>query len=277
MSLSHPRLWIVATPLGNVDDLSPRAKTILASVDLVLAEDTRRAQRLFQQLHLPKRPMLSFYDHNEEERLAEILARLRKGEDIALISDAGTPLLADPGYRLVRSCRNEGIPVSPIPGPSAPIAALSCAGIPPLPYTFLGFLPRDESGQRRLFSQYPTGTLVFFERSDRLRQSLALAYTILGKRDLAICRELTKVHEEFIVTRLENYAALSPALLGELTVLIGPSEEGLKTSEEDVVRLLKEALASGEKPRACLRSVEQNVSGWTSKELYALLETIKKA
>ncbi|MDE5879381.1 MAG: 16S rRNA (cytidine(1402)-2'-O)-methyltransferase, partial [Desulfovibrio sp.] len=210
MPSTSPRLWIVATPLGNPGDLSPRAREILASADLVLAEDTRRAAELFRRLGLAPRRFVSFYEQNEEERREEALAALRAGAQVALISDAGTPLLADPGYRLVRACRREGLAVSPVPGPSAPVAALSAAGLPPLPFTFLGFLPRDAGPRRALFQAYAKvpGSLVFFERKDRLAQSLALAAAILGPRELAICRELTKTHEEFVLGRLENGAEL---------------------------------------------------------------------
>ena len=126
-------LWIVATPLGNPGDLSPRAREVLAGADLILAEDTRRAGLLCSQCNIPARRFLSFHDHNESERQEEVLRLLRQGQNLALVSDAGTPLLADPGYRLVRACRAEGLPVSPVPGPSAPVTALSAAGIPPLP------------------------------------------------------------------------------------------------------------------------------------------------
>ena len=147
-------LWIVATPLGNPGDLSPRARDVLAGADLILAEDTRRAGLLCSQCNIPARRFLSFHDHNESERQEEVLRLLRQGQNLALVSDAGTPLLADPGYRLVRACRAEGLPVSPVPGPSAPVTALSAAGIPPLPYTFLGGPPEqkeraDEAEARR--------------------------------------------------------------------------------------------------------------------------------
>lgn len=172
----------MATPLGNPGDLSPRAREVLAGADLILAEDTRRAGLLCSQCNIPARRFLSFHDHNESERQEEALRLLRQGQNLALVSDAGTPLLADPGYRLVRACRAEGLPVSPVPGPSAPVTALSAAGIPPLPYTFLGFLPRDAAGRRATLSAFARtpGSLIFFERKDRLRESLAQAAELLG-------------------------------------------------------------------------------------------------
>ena len=171
MPLNANRLWIVATPLGNPGDLSPRAREVLASADLVLAEDTRRTARLLRDCGIEARRLLSFYDHNEAERQEGVLRMLREGQTVALVSDAGTPLLADPGYRLVRACRKEGLTVSPLPGPSAPVTALSAAGIPPLPHSFLGFLPRDAAGRDALFSAFAhvPGALIFFERKDRLK------------------------------------------------------------------------------------------------------------
>ncbi|MBO4300964.1 MAG: 16S rRNA (cytidine(1402)-2'-O)-methyltransferase [Desulfovibrio sp.] len=270
------RLWIVATPIGNPGDFSPRARRILSEVDLVLAEDTRRTARLLRQCSITVRRLLSFHDHNEEERQEHVLKMLRTGSNIALVSDAGTPLMADPGYRLVRSCRAEGLSVSPLPGPSAPVTALSAAGIAPLPYTFLGFLPRDNAGRDALFQIFASvpGTLVFFERKDRLKESLRHAASILGQRDLAICRELTKEHEEFILTRLEAYAELPDDFLGELTVIIGPSEQPIRTPDAQVYLYLKEVMKNAEKPRQIVRQVQEHINGWTGKEIYALLHEL---
>ena len=238
MPLTAPRLWIVATPLGNPGDLSPRARAVLTEADLVLAEDTRRTARLFRDCGIEARRLLSFHDHNETERQEHVLRSLREGQSVALVSDAGTPLLADPGYRLVRACRKEGLPVSPLPGPSAPVAALSAAGLPPLPHSFLGFLPRDASGRDALFAAFAhvPGSLIFFERKDRLKESLARAAKLLGPREAAVCRELTKEHEEFILVRLENSEDLPDDLLGEITVIIGPPEQVSRSPEKDVYK-----------------------------------------
>ena len=273
MPLNANRLWIVATPLGNPGDLSPRAREVLASADLVLAEDTRRTARLLRECGLEVRRLLSFHDHNETERQEGVLRLLREGQNVALVSDAGTPLLADPGYRLVRACRKEGLAVSPLPGPSAPVTALSAAGIPPLPHSFLGFLPRDAAGRDALFSAFAhvPGALIFFERKDRLKESLAQAARILGPRELAVCRELTKEHEEFIVGRLEDSAQLPDELLGEITVVVGPPEHTERTPREEVLLLANEELAQGGKPRQVARRVQDAVRGWSGKEIYALL------
>ncbi|MDO5536175.1 MAG: 16S rRNA (cytidine(1402)-2'-O)-methyltransferase [Desulfovibrionaceae bacterium] len=266
------RLFIVATPIGNRDDFTPRARRVLEGCDLVLAEDTRRLFALTRELGLRVRRAVSFHDHNEREKEPEVLALLGDGASVALVSDAGTPLVADPGFRLVCSCRRLGIPVHPVPGPSAPVTALSAAGIAPLPYTFLGFLPRDSGSRARLFesfSRVPT-TLVFFERKDRLANVLKEALPILGPRQGVVCRELTKVHEEFLPFRLEEAAALPGDLLGEVTVLLGPPESVEKTSEEEVLRLAA-GQGSGLKPRELARVLQSQVSGWSAKELYGLL------
>ena len=273
MPLNANRLWIVATPLGNPGDLSPRAREVLVGADLVLAEDTRRTARLLRECGIEVRRLLSFHDHNETERQEGVLRLLREGQSIALVSDAGTPLLADPGYRLVRACRKEGLAVSPLPGPSAPVAALSAAGIPPLPHSFLGFLPRDAAGRDALFTAFAhvPGALIFFERKDRLKESLAQAARILGPREVAVCRELTKEHEEFIVGRLEESDQLPDELLGEITVVVGPPEHTERTPRAEVLLLANTELAQGGKPRQVARRVQDAVRGWSGKEIYALL------
>lgn len=268
------RLWIVATPLGNPGDLSPRARDILERADLVLAEDTRRAAELFRRCGLSGRAFVSFFEQNEEQRREQALTVLRNGGSVALISDAGTPLLADPGYRLVRACRKAGLAVSPVPGPCAPVAALSAAGLPPLPFAFLGFLPRDRAGREAIFRAYAStpGSLVFFERKDRLDESLALAAPILGARDLAICRELTKPHEDFIFGRLDALDALPREYRGEITVIIGPpAGPEPRVSRAEAENLLRAALKAGHRPREAARLVRGQAAGWSAKELYALI------
>lgn len=271
-------LWIVAAPLGNPDDLSPRARSVLAEADLILAEDTRRAKRLLAGVGIAPKRMLSFFEHNENERRKETLAALENGESVALISDAGTPLLADPGYRLVRECRRLGIKVSPVPGPSAITAALSAAGIAPIPFTFLGFLPRSVSSRRELFETCKSvpGSLVFFERKDRLAESLDLAAQILGEREAAICRELTKTHEEFIISQLSEAASRASGLSGEITAIIGPAAEMAKSGHDEAEKALLAALSSGLKPRDAARETRKIVRGWNVSELYSLIQSLKQ-
>lgn len=272
------RLWVVATPLGNPGDLSPRAREVLAEADLLLAEDTRRAGLLFQRLGIPSKGFLSLFEHNEEARIDAVLAALDRGESVALFSDAGTPLLSDPGFRLVRACLEAGHRVAPVPGPSAPLAALSACGLPPQPFVFLGFLPRKDGDIRRFLEPYAAlpATLVFFERKTRLAKALALAAQVLGPRECCVCRELTKEHEEFLRGRLDDLAFLPDELLGEITVVIGPPEEQAKASEADLLNVLRQELKTGGKPKDVARRAAARVAGWSAKEAYELLAGLNR-
>lgn len=268
------KLWVVATPLGNVDDLSPRARGILMDADLILAEDTRRAGLLFKRLELERHGrLLSFFEHNEDKRLPKVLKALEDGLHVALISDAGTPLLSDPGFTLVRACRDEGYPVSPVPGPSAPVVALSASGLPPLPYTFLGFMPRKKSHTEKLLAAHrDTGaTLILFERKSRLKGTLEIAHGILGDREFCVARELTKEYEEFLRGNLGSLGAIDLDVRGELTVIIGPGGEPGEASEDDLAVIIEEEKEAGGKPKEIARRVAERVSGWTAKEVYALM------
>jgi len=265
-------VWIVATPLGNARDLSPRAAEVLGAAGVVLAEDTRRTGLLLKTLDITANRLVSFHEHNEEDRLPQVLAWLAAGEDVALVSDAGTPLLADPGYRLVRAAREAGYTVHPVPGPSAILAALSAAGLAPYPFSFLGFPPRAPSEARELFVRFgATGaSLVFFERKNRLADTLAVALDALSDRDCVICRELTKTFEEFLPGRLSDFAGRDLELLGEVTVVVGPGE-ARRSGEAEVLAVLAEEAALGGKPKDVARRAVSRLSGWTAKELYAMV------
>lgn len=270
MSSSSGILWIVATPLGNPGDLSPRARQVLTEADGVLAEDTRRAGLLFSRWGLAAPHFTSFHEHNESERHDGVLALLRQGRNLALISDAGTPLLSDPGFRLVRACREEGIRVSPVPGPFAPATALCACGLAPQPFVFLGFAPRKKGERESFFAPFAAlaASLVFFERRDRLPATLAVAGKVLGQREICIARELTKTHEEFIFLNLDEAAELSQDLLGEITVVIGPPLAGARTSEAELERIAAEERKAGGGARETARRVKERVRGWSGKEIY---------
>jgi 16S rRNA (cytidine1402-2'-O)-methyltransferase len=231
------KLLVVATPIGNLDDLSPRARAALAGADLVACEDTRRTGLLLHHLGI-SRPLVSLHEHNERQRLPRLLAELEAGSTIALASDAGTPLLSDPGFLLVRGAVARGIPVEPVPGPSALLAALVASGLPPYPFTFGGF-PPPRAGRRRAFYRRLGGlghTLVVYESPHRLLASLADALAELGDRPAAAARELTKLHEEILRGRLsEIHARLAerPALKGEFTLVIGGAVEGAEAGEAE--------------------------------------------
>ena len=272
------KLWIVATPLGNPGDLSPRAREILASVDFVLAEDTRRSGILLSSCGIAAKRFISLHDHNEKAKLTAILAELQTGAMAALISDAGTPLISDPGYQLVKACREADIAVSPLPGPSAPLAALSASGLPPLPFIFLGFPPRSKGDIRNFFMPYAglNTTIIFFERKDRLADTLALAHELLGERLGCIAREMTKTFEEFIPFSLDagiKDMFKGRELLGEITVVLGPPKTPLLTSVADVLAIIQEQkeVFPEEKPRTIARRVQKLASGWTVDAVYDLL------
>lgn len=219
------RLLVVATPIGNLDDLSPRARRAFEEADRVACEDTRRTGLLLANLGI-KRPLISLHEHNERRRLPRLLEALEQGETIALVSDAGTPLVSDPGYLLVREAVEKGVRVEPIPGPSALLAALVASALPPHPFTFCGF-PPPKGGKRRTFYERFAGldhTLVVFESPHRLLASLEDAVAVLGDRQAVVARELTKLHEEVIRGRLSEILETlgeRPAIKGEIVLVIG--------------------------------------------------------
>jgi 16S rRNA (cytidine1402-2'-O)-methyltransferase len=219
------RLLVVATPIGNLDDLSPRARRAFEEAALVACEDTRRTGLLLARLGI-KRPLVSLHEHNERQRLPRLLAALEGGETVALASDAGTPLVSDPGYLLVREAVARGLRVEPIPGPSALLAALVVSGLPPHPFTFCGF-PPPKGGRRRSFYERFAAlghTLVVYESPHRLAASLADALAVLGDRPAAVARELTKLHEEVLRGSLSELLAeieARPSLKGEFVLVIG--------------------------------------------------------
>lgn len=214
-------LYVVATPIGNLEDVTLRALRTLKEVDLIAAEDTRRTAKLLTHYQI-RRPVISLREHNEVRETPRLLARLERGESIALVSDAGTPGISDPGARLVRSARERNIPVTPIPGPSAIAAAISASGFPADEFVFLGFPPRAGEARREWFArlQDENRTTVFFESPHRIRQTLTEALTLLGKRPILVARELTKLHEEWVESPIIA-SELKDA--GEFTLIVSPS------------------------------------------------------
>lgn len=223
--MSQGTLFVVATPIGNLDDLSPRARQAFERADRVACEDTRHTGKLLAGLGLD-RPLISLHEHNERRRVPGLLAALERGETITVASDAGTPLLSDPGFVLVREAAAAGHRVVPIPGPSAVLAALVASALPPYPFTFAGFLP-PKSGKRRRFYAGLAGlghTLVVFESPHRILASLEDARAELGDRPAALCRELTKLHEETLrgtLGSLGEELSGRAAIRGELVLVIG--------------------------------------------------------
>ena len=224
-----PGLYVVATPIGNARDVTLRALDVLAGVDLIAAEDTRVTAKLLA-IFAISRPLAAYNDHNAPAERPKLLAKLRQGARVALVSDAGTPLVSDPGFKLVREAIAEQIAVHVLPGASAPLAALSLAGLPTDRFLFAGFLPAKSAERRTSLAELKgvRATLVFFESPQRLAGSLADLADVLGLRPAAVTRELTKLHEEIrrgdLPGLAQHYAAAEPPK-GEITVVVGPPEE----------------------------------------------------
>lgn len=229
-------LYVVATPIGNAEDLAPRALRVLGEVALIACEDTRRTGRLLA-AHAIRTPTVSYFEHNEERRTPELVARLRAGDAIALVSDAGTPAISDPGYRLVRAALDAGIRVVAVPGPSAVIAALSIAGLPTDRFVFEGFLAARGGSRRQAFERLrgERRTMVFYEAARRLAETLAELEEAFGsERPAVVLRELTKLHEE---TRRGTLAELAAHFrraeaLGEVTIVVAGREQPEREAEQ---------------------------------------------
>lgn len=220
-------LYLVPTPVGNLEDITRRAERILAEADLVLAEDTRHTGRLLQHLGL-KRPLLSYHDQNERGRMDRILALLGEGQRIALVSDAGSPVLSDPGFPLVREAIARGARVEALPGPTALVPALTASGLPPHPFRFVGFLPRTEPKRRRLFEALrdDEATLVAYESPHRIRRALADALAVLGPRPACVAREISKMHETYHRgTLAELPQCLPDQPVGEMVLVIAGAQK----------------------------------------------------
>jgi 16S rRNA (cytidine1402-2'-O)-methyltransferase len=276
-------LYIVSTPIGNLEDVTARAARILGEVEAVLAEDTRRTGILLRHLGLST-PTLSLHAHNERAREARVLERLEAGAALALVSDAGTPLVSDPGERLVEAVREAGHQVVPIPGPSAVMAALVASGLPAVPFAFLGFSPR-KGRERSAFLERVRGaeeTVVLFESPERVARLLEeLAEGGDGDREVAVARELTKLHEEVrrgTVASLARYYREHPPR-GEVTLVVAPSGSGQEAAaseaeeqvDEAAIQALGEALlAQGMSPSRAAREVARRL-GVRKNQAYALL------
>jgi 16S rRNA (cytidine1402-2'-O)-methyltransferase len=266
-------LFLVALPIGNPDDITLRALATLRAVSLVAAEDTRHFATLARHHGIEARTV-SYHDHNEESRTRELLDRLRSGDDIALVSDAGTPLVSDPGYRLVRGAIDGGLSVTSLPGPSAVTTALAASGLPPHPFRFVGFLPRTTAARRAALAAMASdgATLVAFEAPRRLADALRDALAMLGDRPACLARNLTKPHERFqrgalsvLIARLEEEGEVR----GECTLVIGGAEaKATATADaEDDARLLLD----GGAPARVVQELLVSRHGLARREAYALV------
>ncbi|WP_346763742.1 16S rRNA (cytidine(1402)-2'-O)-methyltransferase [Wenzhouxiangella sp. XN24] len=276
MAKTPGTLWIVATPIGNLEDLSPRAQRVLDEADLVLCEDTRHSGRLLAAFGLRAR-LAAVHEHNEEQVTPELVARLLAGEMMALISDAGTPLLSDPGFRLVRAAAEAGVTVSPVPGPSAVLAALSVAGLPTDRFVFEGFLPARQAARRARLDALSeeSRTLVLFEAGNRVGALLSDAATALGpERRATVARELTKLHETLYRGTLDELAtrlAADPdAHRGEVVVVVaGCAPAAAREGDEALLGRLLPALLEELPPSRAVR-IAAKLSGVPRRRAYEI-------
>ncbi len=271
-------LYVVATPIGNRGDLSTRAREVLSHVALVAAEDTRHTSRLFSNL-INKPSLVSYHEHNETRRTGQLLRRLEVGDDVALVSDAGTPLVSDPGYRLVRAAREAGFRVSPVPGPCAAIAALSVSGLPTDRFLFVGFPPARAGQREKQFGELAasSATLVFYEAPHRIESLLTELQTHFGPdRDTCLARELTKAFETLYYGTLAEVAAQvnadSCGKRGEMVLIVGGAQES-QTDDASLVDMLEVLLE--ELPTKQAVRVASRLSGERRNRVYELATQIK--
>ncbi|HMQ54371.1 MAG TPA: 16S rRNA (cytidine(1402)-2'-O)-methyltransferase [Anaerolineae bacterium] len=273
-------LYLVPTPLGNLEDITLRALRVLREVNVIAAEDTRTARRLLSHFELKGR-LISYHEHSGAGQTGQILQALAE-DDVALISEAGTPLLSDPGFELVQTALEYGHAVVSLPGPSAITTALVASGLPPHPFLFAGFLPRKATDRRSFLSDLAaqTATLIVFESPHRLRQALADLVEIFGPvRSVAVCREMTKLHEEVwrgdLAGALQEWTEREPR--GEFTLVIGGATAPETVwSEAKLEAALAQAMAAGLSAKDAVQQVKAD-SGWPKRKIYALVQKVQSA
>ncbi len=261
------RLVVCPTPIGNLEDVTLRVLAALREADVVACEDTRHTRILLDRYGVSA-PLVSYHEHNEDRRAGELVERMRAGETVALVSDAGMPLVSDPGYVLVRACAAAGLEVEVLPGPSAVLAALVASALPADSWRFAGFLPRKRGELGRLLAE-PGPTLVAFESPKRVPATLAALAELDGERDVAVCRELTKAHEEVVrgtaAELAERYAGEPPR--GEVVLVIGPSERGGDADDAAGLDALLRLVDAGARPRPAAGVVAE-LTGSSANALY---------
>jgi 16S rRNA (cytidine1402-2'-O)-methyltransferase len=265
------RLTVCPTPIGNLEDLSPRARRALGEADIVACEDTRRAGRLYERLELTRPRLVSYHDANEAERALQLAQAVERGAKVTLISDSGTPAISDPGFRLIRACLERDLDVEILPGPSAVITALVASGLPTDRWRFEGFLPRRRGELERVLGA--AETVVAFESPRRLPASLAALATLAPDRPAAVCRELTKLHEEVVRAPLGELARrFREDVKGEIVVVIAPAQttHGAAPDVAFAVDALRRLVQSGARPRAAA-AVVGALTGTRPNELYKAL------
>jgi 16S rRNA (cytidine1402-2'-O)-methyltransferase len=275
-------LYVVATPIGNLEDITLRALRVLRDVDVIAAEDTRRTARLLNH-HAISTRTISFHAHNARSRLPQLLSRLQAGSSIAVVTDAGTPGVSDPGAELVQAAISKGIAVDPVPGASAPLTALIASGFPMIPFSVFGFPPNKSKARLNWFQVVCATTHVFsfFEAPHRIRLSLREASQYLADRPIVAARELTKVHQEFIRGTAQDLLQRLNDPRGEFTIIVGPlgkahNYRGLRVSDDEIVREFGRLTeCGGVSRREAVRLVAKS-SGRSSRDVYSVIERAKK-
>ena len=272
-------LYVVATPIGNLEDITLRALRVLRDADVIAAEDTRRTAKLLVH-HGISTPTVSFHAHNTRARMPQLLGRLHSGDRVAVVSDAGTPGVADPGVELVQACLAEGIPVDPVPGPSAPLAAAAGSGFPMIPLTILGFSPPRSNDRKRWLTDvyWIPNTCVFFEAPTRIEPMLADAAAIMGERPIVVARELTKVHQEFVTGTVNGLKGRFLHPRGEFTVVLGPWRPGdaerPAITDEQIAEQFWQSAKHGGSRREAVGLVARKL-GMSPRDVYAAVERAK--
>ena len=281
--MSVGTLFVVATPIGNLEDITLRALRILREADVIAAEDTRRTAKLLAH-HAITTSTVSFHEHNSRSRIPQLLSRLSAGQHIALVTDAGTPGVSDPGVELVRACVAAGIPVDPIPGASAPLAAAIASGFPLEPLTILGFPPTKAKDRSAWFlsASSLSGTLCFFEAPHRITRTLTEAAVYFGNRPIVVGRELTKIHQEFLRGTAQEVVSRLTTPRGEFTVVVGPGETASKTEvspvsdEQLAVEFGQDTETAGLRRREAVARLARRY-GRPVRDVYAAIERGKKS
>jgi 16S rRNA (cytidine1402-2'-O)-methyltransferase len=275
-------LFVVATPIGNLEDITFRAVRILREADLIAAEDTRRTAKLLGHYGI-NTPTISFHDHNARSRLPQLLRRLEAGENVALVTDAGTPGISDPGLELVRACIAQEIAIDPLPGPTAPVTAAIASGFPLDPLTILGFPPTRAKTRNQWLSQLGAvpHTFTFFEAPHRIHRALSELHELLGERQICVAREVTKVHQQLLRGTAAAILGLLPAAKGEFTIVVGPAAPPsgalAATSDQDIYREFGHSTdSSGLGRRGVVKELAKK-HGRSTRDVYAIIERQKSS
>ena len=270
---SFKGLAVTATPIGNLGDLTPRARDMLASADIIACEDTRHTGLLLSRLGITPKKLAAYHDHSKDHVIKGLVDAMAGGKTVALVSDAGTPLISDPGYRLVSACIKAKIPVTPLPGASAVLSALAASGLPTDRFYFGGFLPQSGKKKRDLLESLSVvpSTLVFYESPKRLAATLEVMTDLYPERQAVVARELTKLHESFYYgTVMSLYEDLKgQSLKGEAVLMLGPLEQDQNISEDDIEQRIIRALADGYSRRDASQMIAEQ-TGLAKKDIYKI-------